>query len=38
MLGTNGGAVSATLPTGGGYSVVVDPQGAFAGAAALTLS
>ncbi len=38
MLGTNGGAVSATLPTGGRYSVVVDPQGAFAGAAALTLS
>jgi hypothetical protein len=37
-LGTNGGAVIATLPSAGTYSVVVDSQGAFVGNAALTLS
>jgi hypothetical protein len=36
VLGTNGGAVSPTLPTTGTYSVLVDPQAAFAGAATLT--
>jgi hypothetical protein len=38
LVGTFGATMTATLPVGGRYSIVVDPQGAATGSVTLALS
>jgi hypothetical protein len=38
VFGTTGTTVTASLPAGGAYSIVIDPQSSFTGSATLTLT